>query len=66
MWFGNLFHSLGADARKDFSPYIAGTSGVEQTLNDTFLYYSIAMATIKGDRSGDCVRQLFWKWVNCN
>ena len=23
MWLGNLFHSLGADVRKDFSPYIA-------------------------------------------
>ena len=20
MWFGNFFHGLGADARKDFSP----------------------------------------------
>ena len=24
MWFDNLFHSLGADARKNVSPYIAG------------------------------------------
>ena len=23
MWFGNSFHSLGADARKDLSPYTA-------------------------------------------
>ena len=23
MWFGNSFHSLGADAQKDLSPYIA-------------------------------------------
>ena len=23
MWFDNSFHSLGADARKDLSPYIA-------------------------------------------
>ena len=23
MWFGNSFHSLGADSRKDLSPYIA-------------------------------------------
>ena len=22
-WFGNSFHSLGADARKDLSPYMA-------------------------------------------
>jgi len=22
IWFGNLFHSLGADTQKDFSPYI--------------------------------------------
>ena len=48
MWFGNSSYSLGADARKDLSPYIAvwllGTLNIEQDSDRNIvagIYFSI-------------------------
>ena len=55
MWFGNSFHSLGADARKDLSPYIAvlllGTLKSEKDSDRSILtsiYFSISSLRYSG------------------